>query len=212
MDRTFCQRSIQTHTDMIEWYGGLFALQTQLGMNIHAGAKTALEHKGYGHYLSGRIQTLYLFGRKGERIPDWFSKHDWGSTLLFTTTNFIPYDLNMTFSNHEYRDFSIIISSPERAALEMLYHIPSRQGFDEAYHIMENLTTFRPKIVQQLLEKCNSIKVKQLFMYMAEKHNHPWLKQLDVSKIELGRGKRVIVENGTLDKKYLITIPVERNL
>ena len=207
----FARGAYKLFDDKVEWYGGLYALQSQLRMSVHAGGKTALELKGFGHYLSEKTETLYLFGKRSERLPDWFMKHDWNSALKFTASDFIPYNLKSTFSDYKYRDFSIKISSPERAALEMLYHVPKVQGFDEALHIMENLATLRPNIVQQLLAECKSIKVNRLFMYMAEKHNHPWLDQLDERKINLGQGKRVIVENGRLDNKYLITIPVEQN-
>ena len=72
---------------------------------------------------------------------------------------------------------------------------------------MEGLTTLRPKLVQRLLEECKSIKVRRLFLLMAEYSNHDWFKELNVEKIDLGSGKRVIVKNGVLDKKYKITVP-----
>ena len=72
---------------------------------------------------------------------------------------------------------------------------------------MEGLTTLRPKLVQRLLEECKSVKVRRLFLFMAESSNHDWVKELNVEKIDLGSGKRVIVKNGVLDKKYKITVP-----
>ncbi|HEX9971507.1 MAG TPA: type IV toxin-antitoxin system AbiEi family antitoxin domain-containing protein, partial [bacterium] len=78
--------------------------------------------------------------------------------------------------------------------------------FAEASHLMENLATLRPQLVQQLLEQCNSIKVKRLFLYFAEKHDHEWFNHLNKNKINLGSGKRVVVKNGKLDKKYQITV------
>jgi hypothetical protein len=42
---------------------------------------------------------------------------------------------------------------------------------------------------------------------LAEKHAHAWFKQLDLSKVSLGSGKRVLVPGGRLDPKYLITVP-----
>jgi hypothetical protein len=33
------------------------------------------------------------------------------------------------------------------------------------------------------------------------------LKQLDLAKVTLGSGKRVLVRGGRLDQKYLITVP-----
>jgi hypothetical protein len=89
----------------------------------------------------------------------------------------------------------------------MLHLVPKRQSFDEAVKIMEGLTTLRPKLVQELLEKCNSVKVKRLLLFITEKNDHLWMGELDLTKINLGAGKRVIVQDGFLDKKYQITVP-----
>ena len=44
---------------------------------------------------------------------------------------------------------------------------------------------------------------------MAEKNDLPCVKELDLDKVNLGSGKRSIVQNGVLDKKYNITVPRE---
>jgi hypothetical protein len=44
-------------------------------------------------------------------------------------------------------------------------------------------------------------------MYMADRHNHPWLSRINKSGLYLGKGKRLIVKNGKLDKNYMITVP-----
>jgi hypothetical protein len=93
--------------------------------------------------------------------------------------------------------------------MEMLYYVPSDQGFDEAIRIMESLMSLRPKIVQTLLENCRQIKVRRLFLYIADKLDLPWFKNLDMNRIDTGKGKRVVAVDGTLDKKYLITVPKE---
>jgi len=56
----------------------------------------------------------------------------------------------------------------------------------ECYQILEGLANLRPKLLQELLENCNSIKVKRMFLYMAFKANHQWFDFVDQSKIELG--------------------------
>jgi hypothetical protein len=94
--------------------------------------------------------------------------------------------------------------------MEMLHLVPKDIGFDEAQLIVENLVTLRPDIVQELLEICRSVKVKRLFLYMAERQEHTWLSKLDLSKIDLGKGKRMIVLHGRYDAKYQITVPADR--
>lgn len=74
---------------------------------------------------------------------------------------------------------------------------------------MEMLSILPPKNVQRLLEECRSVKVKRLFLFMAEKARHAWFEALDLDKVDLGSGKRVIAKGGVYDKKYQITIPAE---
>jgi hypothetical protein len=67
--------------------------------------------------------------------------------------------------------------------------------------------TSAPRRLQQLLADCRSIKVKRLFVWFAERHNHAWLKKLDRAAIDLGRGKRMLVRGGKFDTKFNITVP-----
>jgi len=184
-------------------------LQHQLKLPVHFGGRSALELKGYGHYARFSNQTNFLFAVVGTRLPKWFNEKDWGVKVHFIATNLIMNNPQESFSEYEHKGFSVKISAPERAALELLYYVPSQQGFDEAMRIMEGLMTLRPKLVQNLLENCQSIKVKRLFLYMSEKLDLPWLAELNPAKIDLGSGKRVIINNGVLNNKYLITVPRE---
>ena len=82
-------------------------------------------------------------------------------------------------------------------------------GLLDVYYVMETLTTLRPDLLQQLLERCSSVKVKRLFLYMAEKANHVWWQDIDVSRIDIGSGRRMIVPKGKYVAKYNMTIPTD---
>jgi hypothetical protein len=103
--------------------------------------------------------------------------------------------------------FSIKVSSPARAIMECLYLAPEKFDLVECYELMENLNDLRPTLVQELLEACTSIKVNRLFLFMAEKLNHSWYKHLNLSKVNLGKGKRSLVKDGVYISKYQITVP-----
>jgi len=45
---------------------------------------------------------------------------------------------------------------------------------------------------------------------MTKKIQHPWLSHVNLNHVDLGSGKRVIVKDGVLDKKYKITVPEDR--
>lgn len=81
----------------------------------------------------------------------------------------------------------------------------------DLYYIMKRLTTLRSEGVQRLLEGTSNIRVKRMFLYMAEKAGHYWFEELDTDKIDLGAGKLQLVKNGVLKKKYSITVPKELN-
>lgn len=187
----------------IDWSSGIPAIQKT---SVHLGGKSTLELHGYGHFMPmGKNQMIYLFGNTGTRLPTWFQKYNWGNPIKYITTNFIPADIGLT--DKEYNNHTIIISTVERAILEMLHLAPQNTSLEEVDLFMESLTTLRPSLLQLLLEKCNSIKVKRLFLFLAEKHNFPWLKKINMANINLGKGKRVIVRGGHLDQKYQITVP-----
>lgn len=193
--------------DKVDYLGGLYALQNQAGMLIHVGGRTALSLMGRGHYIDLSAGCAVLIGNIKEKLPLWFRKKDWVTRIDYYATSFMPVDMGLTdLSQHS---FSVKISSPARAILECLYLTPKHQEFIECYELMEGLNNLRPQAVQELLENCSSVKVKRLFLYLAEKLKHPWLEFVDLSKIDLGSGKRSLVKNGVYIDKYQITVPKE---
>lgn len=190
--------------DDVRWPGAVFTIQKQLQLDVHVGGKTALQLKGAAHYIPVDMKRVYLFGGAGAKLPSWFKSHNWGIEIDYLMTNL--FQTRLGFIEEDYGTFSIEISSPERAIMEVLYLVPHRQTFEESSLMMENLISLRPMMVRQLLEACNSIKVKRLFMLLAERHDHAWINKLDLSGVNLGSGKRVIVKGGMLDKKYKITV------
>lgn len=193
--------------DKVGYEAAISALQKQLGMSIHPGAKTALSMLGKSHYLELSAARAILFGETGEILPAWFQKYDWGLQVDYHQSTFLPPDLGMT--EVELKTFSLKISSAPRAMMECLYLAPKKQPLLECYELMEGLNNLRPDRVQQLLEQCKSAKVNRLFMYLAEKAGHEWAQYLDSKKIDMGRGKRSFVKNGVYVAKYQITVPKE---
>jgi hypothetical protein len=189
------------------WLGAVFGLQEK-SKSLHPGGRTALELSGLAHFLPlGETHPLFLFGRVGDRLPAWFEGLPWAKRVRHVSTNFLPDDLGI--GEHHDGELTVKISAPERAALEFLQALKlSATEYEHANLVFEGLGTLRAEVVQSLLEQCTSVKVKRLFLHLAEKHNHAWFKSLDLSKVSLGSGKRVLIAGGRLDPKYLITVPV----
>ena len=193
--------------DPVDYLGGVYALQNQTGLSVHIGGRTALSLQGRGHYIEMSSGRVVLFGRTQDHLPKWFKNYHWKSKVDYYTTSFLPMDMDL--KKLEEKNFSVKVSSPARAIMECLLLAPKYQDLFECYELMEGLNSLHPKSVQRLLENCSSIKVKRLFLYLAEKFNHQWLGFLDLTKITLGSGKRSLVKNGVYIDKYKITVPKE---
>lgn len=188
--------------DKIELNGALYALQKQLNLNFHIGGVSALSLHGINHNLLFN-RSIYIFGHRGEKLPAWFNAN-YKSGIEVIKTEFLP--KNIGLEDMDNKDFSIVISTIERALLEMIYLAPSKNSLREIYQLMEISSALKPKLMQELLENCTNIKVKRVFLYLADKLSYPWVRKLDLEKIDLGKGKRTIEKGGKLDKKYNIVI------
>jgi len=184
------------------FFNALSCFNSQLNKKFHIGALSALEMRGFAHYVPLGRQTIIVYCPRNEWFPKWFSKYDWGVEILKKYSEFSETGISTINENN----FEVAVSSPERAFLESLAFAPKYYNLTDLYQVMEMLNGLRPNLLQQLLEECNSIKVKRLFLYMSEKAGHSWLEDLNLSKINLGKGKRSIVKNGVYNAKYQITI------
>ncbi len=199
--------------DKPDWRGGLYALQSQLGMSVHVGAVSALELQGRAHFLPvGQDNTVLLLSDKKENLPAWFKRYPWTVELSHSCLSLFSSVPERATTPLACGDFSILISSPERAILEEMHLACGNNDIEHAVLLMEGLTTLRPKLVQALLECCVSIKAKRLFLWAAETAGHSWFDELDLIKVELGTGKRQLYKGGKVDFRYLITVPPREEL
>ncbi len=183
--------------------GALSTLQRELCLSVHQGGYTVLNEKyGKTHNLTV-TRKPQLFCYRGEKVPAWFKAH-YGSSYDLFVTSFLPSDAG--FVDYDNVNFTVKIPVVERAILEMLYLTPSVHTLQETYQVMELLGTVKPLVIQSLLECCTSIKVKRLFLYMAERAGLAWFKRIDHTNIDLGRGDREITKGGQYVKKYQIVV------
>lgn len=191
----------------VDWLGALYSLQKQGGYDLHAGGRTALSLHGLAHNIEMGRRQVYIYMPYKVAPPKWFTAHDWGVVLHIIQTNFLPAGVGLV--SFMEKGFEVSISSPTRALMEFLYHAPGEFEFLEAYYLMEHLNNLRPAKVQQLLEKSTSVKVNRLFLYLAQKAGHTWFSHIDLSSVNLGKGKRSIAKGGVLIKEWQITVPRE---
>lgn len=216
----------------LTWQQVVISLQALLGYPLLLGGRTALELQGYAHYLPREQKEVHLYGPKP--APQWLHKLPLATRFIYHNDRVlfrdktIPSDLihldaengkNAGQAEHDHWtvqrwgswDWPLALSTPERAILEVLKELPKHESFHQVDMLMQGLSNLSPRRMQKLLADCRSIKVKRLFFFFADRHQHAWLKRLDKDAVDLGTGKRMLVKGGKLDKKYLITVPEDLN-
>lgn len=188
------------------WQGLVVGLQKFAQLPYHIGGLKALELQGFAHYLPiGDENKISLYGTKN--LPAWLKNLDVDYRLtLYKKPNI--HSIALKEFNSNIQGYSLNISSPEQAIFELLYLV-EKDGisFEFVSEIFEGLTTLRPNIVNELLQTCESKKIKRLFAFFMEFYNHTWTNFINLKNIDFGVGKMQIVKGGTMNKKYRITIP-----
>lgn len=217
----------------LKWQHVVASLQLLGESYLHVGGRTALVHHGLGHYvrMSG-VETILLYGP--EVLPAWVNKL--GLQEQFVVRNdamfgnlrarrdehgvFVDFQ-GKALSTGQLADFGLqqtawgawdwwlLYASNERAMFEVLQDVPAKESIYEADVLMQGLGNLRPARVTTLLKACASVKVKRLFLALAERHQHQWLAHLDLVEVDLGKGKRMLAPGGKLHPKYLITLPAD---
>jgi len=211
------------------WQQVVISLQTLLGLPLVVGGRTALELLGFAHYLAHETMQVHLYGSK--RPPAWLNKLSLGVRFDYRNSERLFHEASAKTRRLKDEDMTgpeshptlpdaafvtqpwgqwgwhITLSSPERAVLELLDELPDHESFEQVDKLIEGLPNLSPQRLQKLLRDCHSVKVKRLFFYFADRHQHAWLRRINKSEIDLGRGKRMLARGGTFNAAYQITVP-----
>ncbi|MFA7667906.1 MAG: type IV toxin-antitoxin system AbiEi family antitoxin domain-containing protein [Burkholderiaceae bacterium] len=192
------------------WQGVVLGMQRLAGLSFYVGGVSALNRQGFAHYLPlGGENTIHLWGRG--KVPAWVRAVSLPESLRFHTVRLFADDaasVGITEVSSKVRDWVLQVSAPERAILELLSLVGTTEtSFTHAAELFAGLTSLRPDVINTLLTACSSIKVKRLFLFLADHHNYPWFSKVAWRQLDLGSGKRAITKGGMLDKQFMITVP-----
>lgn len=217
----------------LTWQGVVCSLQ-RMGHRLYPGGVTALQLHGMGHYLPLSAQKIiHLYGV--DKLPKWsnrllpdvmfvyhnecrlFGKKYLPNQVVDEKSTNIKQSVEENFTNilnWGVDDWKFKVSCSERALFEVLMDVPDKISFEYADQLMQGMATLSPRRLNKLLKCYENIKVRRLFLWFAERHNHPWFSKLDLEHFNmvnntLGAGKRVLQHGGKLDMKYFITVPLE---
>ncbi len=208
-------KGVYTHPDTnLKWQTLAVSLPRLLHQPASVGGLTALSQQGLAQYTNpAGAKTVEFFS--SAPCPGWIKLLC--SQLELTIINWRTTNRLWQGGWPEATELNeltwmdtlppMLLSSPEQAYFELLMGVPKTISFEHADQIMQGLTHLSPKKLSLLLKNCISVKVKRLFFWFADRHQYAWRTRLNVNDYNLGSGKRVLAEGGTLDKSYQITVP-----
>ncbi len=164
----------------------LVLLQHQVA-GLHVGGKTALEWYGIRQYVSQQA-VLHLYGWVTARLPDWFVQHFPGEYHRKRLFNEKPEQMPGV-GRFENRDGAPLVSTPERALLELLDEVGVRQPLQEAREIAEGAYSLRAEVLMDLLKRCTSVKTVRLCLRLGRELSLPWAGKLDAAALPRGSAR-----------------------
>lgn len=224
----------------LKWQHVVASLGRLLDHPPHVGGLSALELRGYAHFLKPQgPQQIHLYS--DTKLPTWLAKLPLRERLvehrntLFAgavaargTAGVVGSDKtsaarsrgtsreSLTSEPWGPWDWDLVYSTPERAILELLDDVPKRESLEHAALLLQGLADLSSRRLLALLAVCRSVKVKRLFLALASRYRHQWVDRVvqaaDRGEIDLGKGKRSLVPGGRLHPKYLITVPDESDV
>lgn len=151
---------------------------------LHVGGKSALEWYGVRQYVL-QNPTLQLYGWKADRLPGWFTSRfpaEYHRKRIFEEEP----DALLHVGPFEKRSGTPQVSAPERALLEMLSDVGVRQSLAEARDLVENAYTIRADVLNELLQRCISVKTVRLCLQLGRELSLPWATKLETGQLRTG--------------------------
>jgi len=183
--------------------GLLHAIQKDLSLDVHAGAKTALEMAGIRQYYREK-EKVYLFSDRKSNLPLWVKNYKSERAIVSIKTS--KWNKKDYLYNPGTREFDFFIASKELAILQQIELINRGESFEETAQLFEMLDSLDPRRLNELLTEA-SIKAKRIFLFLADFYNHPWKKNISPGVISSGSSVITITKKGKYLRKYHLVIP-----
>ncbi|WP_284502089.1 MULTISPECIES: type IV toxin-antitoxin system AbiEi family antitoxin domain-containing protein [unclassified Caballeronia] len=143
---------------------------------LHVGGQTALAWYGVRHYIAYR-ERVVLWGTRRYVIPGWVS-----DTMLYSyqTTRLFDADMDYMFQLKPIPngDPSVLVSTPERALLELVSEIGKGLTYEHAANLTGGLRNMRLDVLKLLLSHCRQIKTIDLVRRLSQGTGYAWASEL----------------------------------
>ncbi|QWF71898.1 type IV toxin-antitoxin system AbiEi family antitoxin domain-containing protein [Methylomonas paludis] len=166
-----------------------------LSSNIHVGGKTALDWHGVRHNLVFK-EIIELWSISPLKLPDWLTTEypcRTQVTQIFDDALPLNYGLSPLHDNTD----KVLVSTKERAVLELLSDAGKNASLELVNNLLENTRNLREDKLEVLFFHVNRIKVARLAYQLAEDLDLPWKELAKKHCLRLGGGKRWVAKTKT---------------
>ena len=189
----------------LRWQQFVISLQ-RAGLPLHLGGASALALHGWA---ADESRTVELFGRS--KRPAWAAHVKLREPVRVHRFELLPPRVRAGIVPVQWGpwDWSMWISTPERALLEAVALLPDAVSFASVDALFADAHTLDAVALNQLLGWSRHVQVNRLFLWFADRHARPWNDAIDRARVFVGTGKRQVVVGGKLDGRYQITVPAD---
>lgn len=155
---------------------------------LHVAGKTALAWRGIRHNIAFRERTI-LWGRTPYKFPPWVGDvmlYSYQTTRLFDDDLLYESFLSPIPGGHP----GVLVSSTERALLELASDIGKGQSIEEAHNLMVMLRNIRAPVLDELLLHCIRVKVIRLARDLGLASGFEWARDLQKHVDRVSKDRR----------------------
>jgi hypothetical protein len=193
--------------DTPTWVNAL-ELLNRLSPTVHIGGRTSFELAKVSQYVRGPRGQKFLYVQDHQRLPPWFLSFVEKENLNIQTRGLFTTNLSgISLTEYLADGVAVVGSTLERASIELSAGVDDELSYNEAKELVQALVSPRLNLLAQLLQNCESVRAKRVFLHLAEACNHKWYADLDLTCVDLGRGPREVVKKGRFDARFQITVP-----
>ena len=189
----------------LRWQQLVISMQ-RAGLPLHLGGASALALHGWP---GGDARVVDLFGRA--KLPAWVPQVRLREAVAVHRFELLPPRVRAGIVPVQWGpwDWSLWLSTPERALLEAVALLPERAAFAGVDALFAAARALDVVALNQLLGWSRHVQVNRLFLWFADRHAHGWNAAIDRARVFVGSGKRQVVAGGRLDSRYQITVPTD---
>ena len=192
----------------LSFEGMIHSLQMDLSLNVHPGAKTALEMAGIRQYYREK-EKIYLFTNSKTNLPLWAGNYRYERELRIIRSS--KWNDKECLVNPNTKDFEFFIASKELAIIQQIELVGRGESFEETAQLFELLDSMDPDLLKKVLKKA-SIRSRRIFKFFSDFYKHPWNKHINKKILDSGNSVITVEKGGRYLSQYKLVIPESFNV